>query len=476
MAHPEWALMHKTKGTELRLIRGKYYLYEITSKWDKEAKKTRKITLRQIGTITEEHGLVPTGLKKRGRPASSGSVFNENVFAEIKNESKQKSEKIAPLLNACTSIEDMRSERNQLHSIPEILFLTLMALISDADGWQDMETYGNMRTYQLKEYLDYKHGTPSDDTLRRFFTNLDPSHFKNFFCSLVQPLIKQAQAKLISIDGKVSRHSFDGEEKAIHMVSAFSSEARLVLGQEKVGDKTNEITAIPKILEWLDIKNRILTIDAMGCQHAIADQIVEKGGDYVFSLKGNQGNLSEDVSVYFNDIELTDGSEKGSSKPAHTTHYTDVDKGHGRIETRACSICLDVAWLQERHPKWCTIKSIIQIKSTREMKNTRSTEVRYYISSLVTDAQEMLKNIRSHWAIENSLHWVLDMTFHDDASRIRKDNAPQIMAILRHLVLNALQLYRASLPKSEKISIKGLRKMCAWDPSLTEKVVSRLFS
>ncbi len=241
------------------------------------------------------------------------------------------------------------------------------------------------------------------------------------------------------------------------MVSAFATEARIVLGQEKVADKSNEITAIPKLLNWLDIKGHIITIDAMGCQHAIADLIVKKEGDYIFSLKGNQGNLSDDVRLYFE-----------AQKNIKTQHYVDYDKGHGRLETRECFVVTDIQWLNDAHPKWTTIKSIIMVRSTREIKDKITTEDRYYISSLTLPPDRVLKAIRDHWAIENTLHWVLDMSFNEDYSRIRKENAPHVMAIFRHVASNLLQA-----AKKERQSIKGLRKLCGWDDATLERVISK---
>ena len=242
----------------------------------------------------------------------------------------------------------------------------------------------------------------------------------------------------------------------LHMISAFSTEARIVLGQEKVSDKSNEITAIPKMLDWLDVKGHIITIDAMGCQHAIATQILKREGDYIFSLKGNQETLARDVQLYFEDPLLT--------KP---TSFVDYDKGHGRIETRECWVVTDVKWLHDSHPKWSTIKSLIKIESTRELKGKISKETRYYMSSLTLPPEKILKAIRWHWGIENSLHWILDMSFNEDYSRIRKENAPHIMAIFRHVALNLLQA-----AKKERQSIKGLRKLCGWDESTLQSVIS----
>jgi predicted transposase YbfD/YdcC len=248
----------------------------------------------------------------------------------------------------------------------------------------------------------------------------------------------------------------------LHVVSAFATEARVVLGQEKIAEKSNEITAIPQLLELLDIKGHIITIDAMGCQYAIANNIVAKEGDYIFSLKGNQGTLHQDVRLYF------DSAVHKNQLKMHT----DYDKGHGRLETRTCSVSHDGQWLRESHDKWTTINSIIKIEALREFsdptKNTQ--ETRFYISSLnkVTPEAALLA-IRQHWGIENSLHWVLDMSFNEDYSRIRKENAPHVMAIIRHVALNLLQQNK---PKRQ--SIKGLRKICSWDNETLDKIVSKI--
>ena len=262
---------------------------------------------------------------------------------------------------------------------------------------------------------------------------------------------------MIAIDGKSLRHSFDEDAKMLHVISAFATEARIVLGQEKVSEKSNEITAIPKILRWLDVKGHIITIDAMGSQFKIANQIIKKEGDYIFSLKGNQNTLSEDVTTYFDD-KVSD----------NITKHVDYDKGHGRVETRECLVVDEVDWLRQRHPKWSSIRSIIKIHSIRESKKQTTKEVRYYISSLEETPEKILRSIRSHWAIENTLHWVLDMSFNEDYSRIRKGNAPYAMAIIRHVALNLLQL-----AKTKRQSIKRLRKMCGWDDNTLDLVINK---
>ena len=411
MAYPDWVLKHKTKGTELRKIRDKYYLYKVTSKWDPKKKKAKKVTLGQVGTISEEYGLIPTGMKRKGRiPAGQSPLKNPHI---------QEERSVEGFLDNFSTLEDPRSERNQLHSVDEIFLLTFCAVICGADGWQDVEDYGKSKLEYLKQYLDYNNGIPSD------------------------------------------------EQKMLHTVSAYATEVRLVLGQEKVAEKSNEITAIPKMLEWLDVKDHIVTIDAMGCQYAIADQIIKKEGDYIFSLKGNQGNLSDDVKLYFEDDTLYSEDRKLEK----ASHHIDNEKGHGRLETRECRVTNNVDWLKKRHGNWQTIKSIIEIKSTREIKGKATKEARYYISSLDVSADKILQSIRSHWAIENSLHWILDMSFSDDQSRIRKENAPYAIAIMRHIALNVLQL-----AKQERQSIKGLRKICGWNNSILDLVLSKKIS
>jgi len=450
MAHPEWVLKFKTKNTEIRPVKGKYYLYNITSVWSPEKKRTKKVTLNYVGSISEEFGLIPAGMAKKGRKKEGESPFKMLPKEEVQ------------FLDTFEKIEDPRSTKNQLYSVSEILLVTLCAVLCGAEGWCDVEMYGKTKINYLRQYLDYNNGIPSDDTIRRFYRNINPSEFERLFREWVNSLAKKADAQVIAIDGKCSRHSFDGDGNMLHMVSAFATEARIVLGQEKVDDKSNEITAIPKMLDWLDVKGHIITIDAMGCQYEIANQITKKEGDYIFALKGNQGTLAEDVKLYFEDKAF----EKSNS-------FTDCDKDHGRIETRECRVVSGVEWLRKAHPHWPTIKSIIEIKSTRDIKDKVTTETRYYISSMDAKAEKMLESIRSHWAIENSLHWVLDMSFNEDYSRIRKENAPHVMAILRHIALNLLQTAKKNQESFKRKSIVGLRKLCGWDEKTLDLVIAQ---
>ena len=366
-------------------------------------------------------------------------------------------------LDIFQGIDDPRSERNRLYTMSEILLVTLSASICGAEGWQDVEDFGKSKLDYLKSFLPYHNGIPSDDTLRRFFRSLDPEKFQELFREWVRSINTRVRESVIAIDGKSSRHSFDGDKQMLHMISAYATEARIVLAQEKVSEKSNEITAIPRLLEWLDLKGNTITIDAMGCQFEIANHILNKDGQYIFALKGNQGSLCDDVKTYLED--------KGVLKSLKA--HKDYDKGHGRIETRECYVSHDISWLVQRHPYWQSIKSIIRIDSTREEKKKTTQETRYYISSSTVEAEKMLSHIRSHWAIENNLHWTLDMSFGEDNSRIRKENAPQIMAIIRHIALNLLQTTKNQMKRQ---SIKRLRKVAGWDDNVLSLILSQKFS
>ncbi|MBL7899066.1 MAG: ISAs1 family transposase [Crocinitomicaceae bacterium] len=366
-------------------------------------------------------------------------------------------------LDIFEGLEDPRSTRNRLYTMSEILLSTLCAAICGAEGWQDVEDFGKSKIDYLRHFLSFKNGIPSDDTYRRFFRSLNPEQFQSLFREWVKGIHPALETEVIAIDGKSSRHSFDEDKKMLHMISAYATEARLVLAQEKVTEKSNEITAIPTLLDWLDLKGNIVTIDAMGCQYEIADKIVNQEGNYIFSLKGNQGNLNEDVRTFMADEAIISALEP----------EIQYDKGHGRIETRTCWVSQDVAWLHERHTQWQSIQSIIRIDSVRECKKNASSETRYYISSCQLPPKKILTAVRSHWAIENSLHWVLDMSFGEDMSRIRKNNAPQIMSVIRHIALNLLQITK---DKMKRQSIKRLRKMAGWDHAILSAILTQKFS
>lgn len=356
-------------------------------------------------------------------------------------------------------LEDPRIERNKLYDIEEILLLTLCGVICGCEGWEDIEDFGESKLLFLRNYLPYKHGIPSDDTLRRFFRAIDPDAFQKCFSEWVASLHILTDNSLIAIDGKTSRRSFDADKNPLHLVSAFAAEARIVLGQEKVSEKSNEITAIPKLLDLLDIKRATVSIDAMGTQKKIAEKIKDRQGEYLLALKGNQGSLHDDIKLFFSDKELT----------AQISSYAETDGGHGRIEVRKCTVTDKIDWLNDRHD-WCGLKSVVKIESQVEAKDKIAEETRYYITSLAAEPQKILNSVRSHWAIENSLHWVLDVSFNDDQSRIRKGNAPQNIAIIRHLSLNMLR----SVQKKRQ-PIKGLRKKAGWDNDTLKEILALNF-
>jgi predicted transposase YbfD/YdcC len=281
---------------------------------------------------------------------------------------------------------------------------------------------------------------------------LNPEQLKQSLLEWVKCL-QQVLKGVIAIDGKTVRRSFDRAlgQNAIHIVSAFATDLQLTLGQEKVSEKSNEITAIPKLLELLDIAGTIVTIDAMGCQKSIAKKIREKGADYILALKGNHENLHEDIKLF-----LESEVQKDSDKI--TASYKDVDKGHGRLETRNCYVSNQIAWLSGRE-EWKDLKTIVMLESSREIKNNIVSEKRFYISSLDADAELILQSIRAHWGVENKLHWVLDVTFREDDSRVRKDHAPENMSLIRRWTLNMLKTAQKTM---KDISIKGLRKKAGW--------------
>lgn len=362
------------------------------------------------------------------------------------------------------SVPDHRIERKKLYSVDEILLLTFCAVISGCSSWDDIELYGQIKLNDLRKYLPYENGCPSDDTLRRFFRALDSQAFEEAFVEWVKSFQLNLEDKVISIDGKTSRRSFDTDTRAMHMVSAFASEFGIVLGQFKTEEKSNEIKAIPELIKLLDLKGAIVTIDAMGCQHKIATQIIEKEADYLLSLKGNQSFLHDDVKTFF------DSPPKGIT----LKEAEQIDKAHGRFEVRRCRVYSDIDWLKERHDQWKHLSSIIEVESYRETKGTATTERRYYISSLAADAHVILKVTRDHWAIENKLHWVLDMTYDDDQSRIRKGNAPQNMAVVKKITLNLLRIMKQR-PENKRKSLKVMRKMAGWNSMFLDDILRAKF-
>ncbi len=343
---------------------------------------------------------------------------------------------------------------NSRHPLSSVLFIALCAVISGADSWKDIELYADSKRDWLLSLLPLPHGLPSDDTYRRVFSALSPLSFETAFRQWIQSLVSSVSGDVIPIDGKRIRGAFRCEaENVIHQVSAWSCRHQLVLGQVKTHDKSNEITAIPELLALLDIEGATITIDAMGTQKAIAQQIIEQKGDYLLTLKGNHSTLCEAVSDYFEHLSTPAGQLLRS--PADC--FESVNKGHGRLEIRRCSVVQSLDWLTERS-EWKALRSLVRIESSREILATGecSTETRYYISSLAESAEVIEHKIRSHWEIENKLHWVLDVSFNEDASTIHDENAAQNFSLLRKIALVLLK------QDQSKGSIKGKRKKAGW--------------
>lgn len=375
---------------------------------------------------------------------------------------KQEERELLGFIDFFRSLPDHRMERRKLHPVEEILLVTFCGVVAGCDGWEDIELFGKTKIEFFKRYLPFTNGIPSDDTLRRFFRVLDSKVFEEYFVDWLKSFHVNLQDKVVAIDGKTSRRSFDGENKPLHLLSAYASEIGVTLGQQKVADKSNEITAIPQLLEMLDITRAVVTIDAMGCQHEIAKKVLEKEADYLLALKGNQGQLSADVKLFFSKLP----------KASKFFVHKETDGGHGRIETRISTVTGDIDWLRKEHPQWPGLQSIVEIESIRELKDKKEEEKRYYISSLFPDAKRILEATRKHWGVENRLHWVLDVCFGDDQSRIRKGNAPGNIAVIRKCALNLLQKIKQGRPRS---SIKRLRKLAGWDVGFLDVVLSTQF-
>ena len=382
------------------------------------------------------------------------------------------------LTDCFADLPDPRVERTRLHALSDILVIAICAVLCGAEGGDDIAEFSEAKRDWLQERLTLEHGLPCADTYRRVQTPIAVcsllGSFAAGFLRWVQALQEQTKSQVkeqtksqvIAVDGKTLRHSFDAAsaQQSIHMVSAWALSSRLVLAQAKVEAKSNEITAVPALLSLLDLTGCIVTADAMICQRAIAAQIVQQGGDYVLALKGNQESLHDDVRRFF---------EYAATRWFEATLHQEYfcrDNDHGRIETRRL-VQVDLAHLESRwadvQQQWAGLSSLLMLQSERQIGQKTTTETRYYLCSLSGDAKKAAHAVRQHWGIENSVHWVLDVVFDEDACRIRKDHGPQNFVVLRHMAMNLLRQ-----EKTNKRGIKAKQKRAGWDNAFLTKLLT----
>jgi predicted transposase YbfD/YdcC len=361
------------------------------------------------------------------------------------------------ILSYFSEVSDPRVDRTKFHKLEDIIFIAIASVLCGAETWNDMEDYGNQKTDWLKTIIELPNGVPSHDTFNRFFASIEPEEFERCFSNWTNDISIKTDGEIVSIDGKTMRGSRKSDvNSAIHIVSAWSDKNQLILGQVKVDDKSNEITAIPELLNSLMLTGTIVTIDAMGCQKNIAKKIIDKNADYILSVKENQKDLFDDILDSFRVL-------------SHSSFNEEIDYGHGRIETRKCFVISDLSLIED-HKKWKGLKSIIKVERCRHFKATAKEEFEtsFYISSL--DNSEIINNgIRSHWGIENKVHWILDVAFNEDHSRKRNKFAAQNYTCLNRIALNIL-----INDKTVKRGIKGKRLNAAWNNQYLLKLLKKI--
>jgi predicted transposase YbfD/YdcC len=368
----------------------------------------------------------------------------------------------APLVRHFSKLKDPRRKghNKKKHKLLDIVVIAICSALCGIDEFEHMEMWGKARTDWLKQFLELPYGIPSHDTFRRLFARINPKMFEQCFLSWMAEVTTLCPGEVVAIDGKTLRRSFDraSSKGALHLVSAWATANGVVLGQVAVAEKSNEITAIPQLLAALDLKGCLITIDAMGTQREIAAQIIAAEADYTLALKGNQKTLHEDVVAAFSKVDLKE--LEGDDRLM--TH----EAAHGRVDVRQYFVINDVRDLQLKH-KWPGLASIGLVRSLRVTDDTTSTECRYYINSYASDAVKFAHAAREHWGVENRLHWQLDVSlFAEDRSRVRKDNAPENLAVLRHVALN---LHKRD---PEKGSMKTKKMRCTYDPDHIFKILN----
>jgi predicted transposase YbfD/YdcC len=339
------------------------------------------------------------------------------------------------------------------HELLDIIIIAIVATVCGADTWVDIESFAKEKESWLRQYLKLPSGIPSHDTFGRFFSLLDPTAFEHCFSAWVQTIRKQIPGEVIALDGKSLRRSHEKNERPLHLVNVFATENGIVLGQRTVDGKTNEITVIPELLDLLFLEGCVVTADAMGCQGWIAQKTLEKKADCVLAVKGNQERLLQDIVTIFNTTYKT---------KSHTTH----EKSHGREETRVCTVSNDLYRIRDID-RWSGLQSIVKVTCTKTTKDTSSSETRYFISSLAPDAERLLFVTRSHWKVETTLHWSLDMSFREDESRVRIGHAGANLSLVRKLALNLLRR-----EASVKTGIRSKRLKAGWNDDYLLKVLT----
>jgi predicted transposase YbfD/YdcC len=369
---------------------------------------------------------------------------------------------LGALVDHFSDLEEPRSD-NRRHLLLDIIVIAICAAICDADAWTDVELFGQAKEKWFRSFLELPHGIPSHDTFSRVFAQIDGEQFQERFRDWIAAVEERTEGEIVALDGKQLRRSHDkaAGKKAIYMVSAWASENSLVLGQRKVDDRSNEIKAVPQLLEMLEVSGCIVTTDAMNCQLETAEKVIENDADYVFVVKENQPRLLETIQGLFDDPDEMRWVDCDSERT--------VDGNHGRIETRKCWTTSDPEYLAyiASFADWPGLQSIGMIEAKRRTKEGTTVKRRYFISSLASNAKQLLHAVRTYWGIENKLHWVLDLAFREDESRVRKGNGPQNSAVLRHIALN--QLRRED---TAKISIRAKRKKAGWDNDYLLKVLA----
>lgn len=369
----------------------------------------------------------------------------------------------ASIIDCFADMEDPRLAYLCLHKLTDIMVIAICAVICGADNWVEIAAFGHMKYAWLKGFLELPCGIPSHDTFDRVFAVLDPQEFEQHFLEWVQRVAQVTKGQVIAVDGKAIRRSQDmaAGHQAIHMVSAWANESGLTLGQVSVGDKSNEITAVPELLRLLDLSGCIVTVDALNCQKATAEQIMAQDADYIMAVKDNQPTLAQDTAELF--------ATAAREAPSAVDQASTVEKGHGRMEERHCAVILDpdyLFYMRSAHKDWPELNSLVKIDSRRVLNGHEERHTRYFISSLTCGAAEMLRYVRAHWSIENSLHWVLDIGFREDESRVRKGHGAENLSRLRHIALNLLKR-----ETSIRIGTHGKRLQAGWNTTYLEHVL-----